>query len=43
MCHLCGALSGEQGFVGRGSYWQSSFHQAAGEALLPEESKHLES
>ncbi len=36
---LCGALSGEQSFVGRSSHWQSSFHQAAGDARVPEETQ----
>lgn len=34
---LGGTLSGEQGFVGGSSHWQSSFHQAAGDPRVPEE------
>lgn len=38
---LGGTLSGEQGFVGRSSHWQSSFHQAAGDPRVPEETQHF--
>lgn len=38
---LGGTLSGEQGFVGRSSHRQSSFHQAAGDARVPEETQRL--
>lgn len=38
---LGGTLSGEQGFVGRSSHGQSSFHQAAGDPRVPEETQCL--
>lgn len=38
---LGGTLSGEQGFVGRSSHRQSSFHQAAGDPRVPEEPQRL--
>lgn len=38
--HLCGSLSSKQSFVGWSSYWQSSFHQAAGDAWMPEDRQH---
>lgn len=38
---LGGTLSGEQSFVGRSSHWQSSFHQAAGDPRVPEETQCL--
>lgn len=43
LADLCGALSSKQGFVGRSSDGQSSFHQAAGDARMSEDTNGADS